>query len=418
MKNKLLICILCLLLCTGCWDKSELEDHTFVVMMGIDKADNENVTVTVAFPLTQAGSGGSKDESEYSTMSASAPSVVEALNLFGTKLAGPLSFFSTKSIVISEELARDARMLRRVLSSWRYEQMRKNTNVLISSCKASGFIKARLDNPVIDILRQEDLILEHANFSAYYTAVQFLDLIINLKTGTMDGAAMYGGLAEGAEEEGKQQQKQNEEDKEEQQKEKTQNENQSVKSGYLPGELPLEADNKSQICGLAIFSDGKMVGTLSSDEAQVYAMMTRSRTRKIMTLPDPLDSDGSIVVSILPNGKSKIRGYLTDAAPVFDITVNLNCVVENITKDTDYTTDENYAVLTEYITQVCTENMQELVTKLQGLNADILHLGDKLMRHFPTTREWDGYNWRERYGNAEIRVHVNLSIDRAGVVKA
>ncbi|MCL2035096.1 MAG: Ger(x)C family spore germination protein [Oscillospiraceae bacterium] len=390
MKYKLLACVLCLILCTGCWDKSELEDQIFVVMMGIDKHDSENVNVTVAFPMT--GASGGEDKMEYSVMRAAAPSVVEALNLFSTKLAGPLSYFSTKTIVISEELAKDEALFQRVVSSWRYEQMRNNTNVMISSCKASDFIEARMKDPIIDLLHQEDLILEQANFSAYYTPVQFLDLIINMKTGKRDGAAMYGGVAEEAKD--------------------------NVKDGYLPGEIPVESDNKTQLGGLAIFSGGKMAGALSSGEAQTYAMMIKSRTRKILTLPDPQNADGSVVVSILPNSKSKIHGHLNGGSPVFDITVNLNCIVENVTKDTDYTTDENHAVLTEEITKICTENMESLMKKLQELNADTLNLGDKLTRHFKTTQEWEDYNWNKIYKDAEIRIHVNLEIDRAGIVKA
>ena len=158
-----------------------------------------------------------------------------------------------------------------------------------------------------------------------------------------------------------------------------------------------------------------MAGALNSREAQTFAMMTRSNTRKILTLPDPLNRAGSIVVSVLPNGKSKIRSRLTDTAPVFDITVNLNCVVENITKDTDYTSDQNHALLTEYITRICAESMEQLVKKLQEeYNADILNLGIKLPRHFLTTRDWEEYNWEKRYKDAEIRIHVNLDIDRAG----
>jgi hypothetical protein len=234
--------------------------------------------------------------------------VIEALNLLGTKLAGPLSFFSAKTIVISEELAKDGIMLRRVISAWSYEQMRNNTNVLISSSDASDFIKARVKDPVIDLLRQEDLILEQANHNAYYTAVQFLDLIITMKTGGQSGVAMYGSVAkeENAE---KNEEGGNGNDVKKESAEEKEESNYDVKLKPLSNEIPVKADNKTQLAGLAIFSEGKMAGTLTAEEAQTYAMMTKSKTRKIMTLPDPLDADGSIVVSVMPNGKSKIRGY-------------------------------------------------------------------------------------------------------------
>lgn len=416
MKIKLLICILCLALCCGCWDKHELEDQTFVVMMGIDKADDKNIIVTVAFPMTQTESGGNQgnaeNSGEYSVMSIKAPTMVEALNMFSMKLAGPLSLFSAKTVVISQELA-EGGTLQHIFSSWRYEQTRNNTNVLISKCKAAEFIEARMKNPAIDPLRQEDLLLEQANYSAYYKPVQFLDLIINLKSDTADGAAMYGGIA--AKDEDKSEDKKQEEASEGE-KGSTADIKEAVKAGYLPGELPLKADNASQICGLAIFHENKMVGVLDSSEAQTYAMMTKSKTRKILTLPDPLEPDSNIVVSMLPTGKSKIRGYFAGDKPAFDIDINLHCTVECVQNDTDYTSNQNYDILTEYIRQTCAKDMRELVTKLQKeYNTDLLRLGDKLAYSFPTVQEWRDYNWPERYRDAEININVSLDIDRTGI---
>lgn len=413
-RIKVLACVLCLAMFCGCWDKHELEDQTFVVMMGIDKADDKNITVTVAFPLTQTGGvnqSNAENSGEYSIMSVKAATMVEALNMFSIKLAGPLSFFSAKTVVISQEVAAND-MLRHVFSSWRYEQTRNNTNVLVSKCKAAEFIEARMKNPVIDPLRQEDLVLEQANYSAYYKPIQFLDLIINLKSNNADGVAMYGGIAA----------KDKDEKRDDKQSESKGGEyadiKEPVKTGYLPGEIPLKADNTSQICGLAVFRQDRMVGMLDSLEAQTYAMMTQSRTRKIFTLPDPLNPDENIVVSVLPTGKSKISGSIKDGTPVFDIAINLNCTIECIQNDTDYTTDQNFALLTEYIRQTCAQNMNDLMFKLQKeYNADILGLGNKLVYNFLTTREWEAFNWRERYKDAEININVDLQIDRTGIFR-
>lgn len=419
-KVKILVCILCVAMCCGCWDKRELEDQTFVVILGIDKAENKDVTVTVAFPLTQAEGGGKQGGSgnggEYSVMSVKAATVVEALNLFSTKLAGPLALYSAKTVVISQELAEDD-MLRHVFSSWRYEETRNNTNVLISKCKASEYIEARMENSVIDPLRQEDLLLEQSNYSAYYKAVQFLDLIMDLKSDTSaDGVAMYGGIA--AKNEEKSEDKGQDKAEGKAKEEGASGIKEPVKTGYLPGEVPLKADNATQICGLAVFRGNRMAGALDSSEAQTYAMMTQSKTRKILTLPDPLNPDSDIVVSILPTRKSKIRAYFIGDTPAFDIGVNLRCTIESIQSDTDYTSDENYGVLTEYIRQTCAQNMRNLVSKLQKeYNADLLKLGDKLAYKFLTVQEWQDYHWPERYPDAQISIHVDLNIDRTGFLK-
>ena len=378
----LTICIIYIFALNGCWDKHELEDNTFIILLGIDKGDtNKNIMITVSFPLTQAGSSGEKKDGgggDYSVMSAEAPTIVEGLHLLSTKLAGPLALYSVRTIIISQELA-ESDLLNSVFSSWRYEQMGSTTSILISNCKAAEFIEARVKDPLIDPLRQEDLLLEQNNNSAYYKPVQFLDLIQDSKSNSACGVAMYGGIE--------------------------------------AEQIPVKAENETQICGLAVFRDAKMAGTLDSSEAQTYSMLTRSKSKKLLTLPDPLDSNSNISVEIMPDGKNKIKSSIRSGIPVFNINVNLRCNVECIQSSIDYTSQQNYNILTDYIKNVCTENMRNLVNKVQKeYNADILKLGNNLAYHFLTTNEWKNYNWNEKYKDAEINLNVNLDLNRAGIL--
>jgi len=405
MKSKLLICILCFVLLCGCWDKHELEDHIFVVMMGLDKAqEDDSLLVTVAFPVTQTANGGDQDSGQYAVISAKAPTVAEAMALFGVKLAGPVSLFSTKTLVISEELARDE-MLRHVLSSGQYQQMRNNTNVLISKSGAAEFIAARMENPAIDPLRQEDLLLEQANYNAYYMPMQLLDLLVNMRSDNTDAAAMYGGVAPKDEED----EDISGEDHPQENSSGSEDIKEPVRRGYLPGQVPVKSENRAQICGLAVFRGNRMVGALDSAQVQTFAMMTKSPTRKILTLPDPLSPDDNIVVSIAPTRKGRIRGYFAGDTPTFDIEVNLRTSIEYIRDDADYEQD----FLAHYIRQTCEQNMRELVATLQKeYGADLLGLGNKLVRNFLTVQKWEAFNWRERYEGAEINIHVNVRLER------
>jgi len=310
MKSKLLVCMLCLIFCCGCWDKHELEDHTFVIMLGLDKTPDGNVQVTAAFPVTQTESGGAQDSGQFSVISAQAPTVSQAKSLFGIKLAGPLSFFSTKTLVISEDLARDD-MLRHLFSSGLYEQLRNNTNVMISKSGAAEFISARIENPAIDPLRQEDLLLEQANESANYRPMQLLDFMAGLRSNNMDAAAMYGGvLPKDKEGQSGSQESAGEEKNQDKSGNNATEITQPVKIGYLPGQAPIASENTTQISGLAVFRGDRMVGALDSFETQTLNMMLNSQTRKILALPDPFSPDDVIVVSIFPTKKSRIRASI------------------------------------------------------------------------------------------------------------
>ncbi|MCL2579307.1 MAG: Ger(x)C family spore germination protein [Oscillospiraceae bacterium] len=399
MKNKLLALILCLICLGGCWDKQELEDHTFVIILGVDKADDRDLFITIAFPITQTNSGGAESQDEYSVMSAKAPTIAEAISLLNVSLAGPVSLFSTKTLVISEELARDD-LLSHLFSTWRYEQMRNNTNVIVASSIASDFVSARVENTLIDPLRQEDLLLEGAAHSAHSKPIQLLDLTGVIQTDSRDAAAMYGGLIS------------ENPNSDSESQENFDNTEAPVRSGYLPGQAPLSGHVNTQISGLAVFRGNRMVGVLDSLEAQTLSMMTRSNTRKLVTLPDPLSPEDRIVFSILPTGKSRARGSLTDDHPIFDVNVKLRANIEHIRGDADYDKD----FLAEYIRQATEKEMETLTAKLQHeLNADLLGLGDRLARNFLTVQEWEAYGWREKYRDAVINIHLDLALARSGI---
>ncbi|MCL2856500.1 MAG: Ger(x)C family spore germination protein [Oscillospiraceae bacterium] len=413
IRAKLLALVLCLCLFGGCWDKQELEDHTFVIMLGLDKAEGDQILVSVAYPVTQTNIGGAESQGDYAVVSAKASTVAGAMSLFGITLAGPLSLFSTKTLVISEELARDD-ALRHIFSSGRYEQMRNNTNVLISKTGAAEFIAARVENPAIDPLRQEDLLLEQANFSAYYRPMQLLDFMMSLQAKDMDAAAMYGGVAIKAKEEAGQNSGEgggNQGGSEQDPAGQAQSQ-EPVSRGYLPGRAPLTGQNHTQVSGLAIFSGQKMVGALDSFETQTLAMLTKSKTKKILNLPDPNSPDDTITVSIMPTKRGRTRAYLVGDTPTFEIDVHLRGNIEHIRAGAGYNQD----ALTEYVRRECLRNMEVLVDALQNqYRADLLGLGNRLARNFRTVQEWEAYGWRERYPDADIRINLTLRMENTGL---
>ena len=413
MGRALLALALCLALLCGCWDKHELEDNIFVIMLGLDKTGEDELLVSVVFPITQTNMGGAESQGDYTIISARAPTVAQAMSLFGASLAGPLSLFSTKTLVISEELARDD-MLRHIFSGGRYEQMRNNTSVVVARGSAADFIAARIENPAIDPLRSEDLLLEQANFNASYRPMQLLDFMVSLREQNMDAAAILGGVVPPPDEEenapaagagegatGTQAPPTPDTPTED-----------SFRAGFLPGEAPVGFDNRAQISGLAVFSGQRMVGTLDSFETQTLNLLLRSRTRKILSLPDPDSDDDVIIVAIRPTRAARIRGYFADDTPTFDITLNLRCSVEHQRAQSQLEGD----AIEQYVTQAVSENIEALLHKLQHeYHADLLGLGGKFVRNFLTVPAWEAYNWRERYPDAALNVHLNIHMERTGV---
>jgi len=272
-----------------------------------------------------------------------------------------------------------------------------------------------VENPAIDPLRQEDLLLEQANYSAYYRPMQLLDFMVSLQAENMDAAAMYGGVAIKAKEEAQQRgdaggganQGGSEQDPAGQVQAQ-----EPVRRGYLPGRAPITGENHTQVSGLAIFSGQRMVGALDSFETQTLDMLTKSRTRKVLSLPDPGSEDDTITVSIMPTRRGKTRAYMVGDTPTFEIDVHLRANIEHIRDGAGY----NQNFLAEYIRRECLRNMEDLVDSLQNrYHADLLGLSNRLARNFRTVQEWEAFGWRERYPDADIRINLNITMENTGL---
>ncbi|WP_053954783.1 Ger(x)C family spore germination protein [Inediibacterium massiliense] len=133
MYKKVLLCMMSILLLTGCWDKIEIEKRAFVAIVGIDKYEENKIKienteeekidqvknrylVTISYPntglLAQKGQGDAK----Y-VYSAVGDNLEDILDEFETRTGRTLNFRQTQAIVLGEKLAQDEIFVREVLDN-------------------------------------------------------------------------------------------------------------------------------------------------------------------------------------------------------------------------------------------------------------------------------------------------------------
>jgi len=75
----------------------------------------------------------------------------------------------------------------------------------------------------------------------------------------------------------------------------------------------------------------------------------------------------------------------------------------------DYREGEEEELLRQYTERYLQEEIEKLLRKAQtGYESDILRLGRYVAGSFLTIEEWESYDWRSRYKDAEINIRVNL----------
>nr|WP_154983928.1 Ger(x)C family spore germination protein [Paenibacillus xylanexedens] len=104
-----LICMFCIV-CTGCWSKVEINERTFITTLFVDTTDNPGeIEVTLSMPLpnrlSPEGSGTGK--APYASVSATAPTIADAIEKIQTDLTRKISWGHTRVIVFGQDYARE-----------------------------------------------------------------------------------------------------------------------------------------------------------------------------------------------------------------------------------------------------------------------------------------------------------------------
>ena len=128
-----------------------IDNLAYVVAIGIDKGDNEQLKLSLQISLPGGSNGESSSSSSQSssmvTNSIECSSINTGINLFNSYLGKEVNLSHCKVLVISEELASDG------ISEFLYTlmnniQFRTDSNIIISKCDANVFLESSA--PVLD----------------------------------------------------------------------------------------------------------------------------------------------------------------------------------------------------------------------------------------------------------------------------
>ncbi len=136
-----IIAFVCIGLLTGCWDKVELSDRSFIITIGLDQAGNL-LNITYNSPNLPVVTGQSESGPKLFTRTTKAKTLYEANKLYGEKSNLKINFEHTKLIIFGKEFLEDEYNLRKVLDYFnRNSQFSKTVLALATNGKAEEFLK-------------------------------------------------------------------------------------------------------------------------------------------------------------------------------------------------------------------------------------------------------------------------------------
>lgn len=395
-KIKIIPLIIIVLLLTGCWDKTEIEEVGYVAIIGLDKGENNKVKVTLLITNPQVGTSTTIQTNEPASdiITLLSTDIVTARDLASISVARRLTYTHSKAVIVSEEFAQSDKFFSLVEAAQRDRDTRREINFIVCRESAANFIKNV--NPPFDTRQAK----YYEFMVSRWKDVGFVPLsnLHRLSQRTVDNLSLF--LAAYAT------------TKQDTPKKEAENE-----GDYLAGQVDKEETNPIQMMGSAVFKKGKMIGKLTGDETRM-AVLLRPKTitnNILVTFPDPL-KEGEKISAKLILTKTKINIDIDSDSPIINVTVPVKLTITAIPSFVDYVENQkNQQILKDAIKDYLENKAMRLVKKTQREFGGEPFLWSSIARRkFWLYKDFEEYDWMKKYPKARVTVNFDVKIKDFG----
>ena len=408
----LILSLVILVLQTGCWDYTELDDNAFVVVIGFDKLDGEmanekekkrnamKVTYLIANPQvgTSALADVSQDEKANETATFIAPDFISSRDLANVFVSRRISFSHLRMIVIGEEYAKDPKTVNQLLQLTREQKVRENSVLMVSKEPAFEFLKN--NKPIFDTrihryVQATTTVTKKTGLTPYST---YKDFVQKVSEPYSSQIVMYG-------------------TNEVKEKDK------DIGAKNIAGDLAKIDGDSSELLGAAVFHKGTMVGTISGNDVRLVLLVSKQGLLESIerSFHDPLDPEHFVSLELSKHQKKPldIEVDVDGEYPKIQVTVPLKMQLLSSPGKIDYIEKEEYQKkLGEHIANQLQSEMNTLIQKAQESYGDIFDFHQVARTKFLTYKDWVAYDWEEKFKKADIEVKFDCSCRNFGDILA
>lgn len=382
-----LLIILLVSITTGCWNRRELNQLSFVMALGIDKHDNQIELSAQVANVGEIGMGPSTEGgTSVSNFHVVSPNIYEGLRKMTSLAPRELYLSHLRMLVISEELAREG--VRDVLDFFmRNEQMRPDYFVAIAKdVQAKEVLSTLTPTEKIPANKLYSSLKTSQNLWAPTLAVHVDEFVANLvalgKEPVLTGLKSNGPIA-------------------------VPNKENKLKMSDAPVGLIFTQ--------IGVFRGDRLVGWLNEQESKGYNYISGNVKSTVGHVPLP--GGGEAAIHILRT-KSKVTAIMKEGKPVFTVNLQLEGDVGEVEGSIDLTKSESIYRLEQAMEKKLKEGMEVAVSKAQKLESDIFGFGEVLHRSDPGTWKQMKSNWPSYFVKSEAIFQVDAKLRRTGKVSS
>lgn len=420
MKKCFIFLMILILIFPGCSRTVEVDGKAFVTAIGFDKGENYNLRFTFVFTAPSKNGKDSQGKEKAETIVIEAPSLYSAIEQINNFESKTIELTHTQTVVFSEELAREG-LGEYIHTLVRSSHFRPNIYMCIADKSSMEFLEKI--NPVQTYHLEKYFQLIFGKMSSNIRGdLHLYDSYFGLLSGGGVSVLPFCAINEMTIQDTDEKSEQStdsmiEKDKEEPTEGETlggtfaeNTDDYAVNS--LAGKSVSKSANSAEIQGVGVLKDGVLLAVLGRLEAINLQMITNSFPDSYITLSNPDYPDKMITCYISQKEQSKIKVDCKDK-PKVSIEINLEGDFSEVGEHAEFV--GNPSKFEEYFEAKTKESIEKFLQKITNeLDCDVCRFSEAAKSSFLTVKEWEEYNWKEKFSQCEYEVKVNLTVRTYG----
>lgn len=379
-KIILIVFIITLTLFTGCTDATEVSDIAIVAGIGLDRADDGQILVSLLLPVTRSANfgglltAGSGQKESTVLVSEKGKGIMDAYRKIEKKLSRRVFFSQNEGIFIGEKLAREG--ISEIIDFfYRHPESHLSAYIFFPKGQASDVlsIQSILERSIVEkFVKQEEL-----GFGFKISFKDFLNMMTEEGIEPVASQLVFAPVEE--------------------------------ESQSTPMTVALE--------GAAVLHKCKLVGWISAEEAR-GALWLRDEVRMgIITTNIPDEKKGGKIGLEISKSKTKINPIINNDGVEMEVKIYTKGRINENSSKLDLTNSETIHFVEEKISEDIKKRIELSLEKVQKqLKSDIYGFGTTLYRKYP--KMWNSFykeRWENEFPKVKVKVTCEVNIPEIGL---
>lgn len=368
-----------------------IDNLAFVVALGIDVADNNNLKVSFEFTdISSVSENGSTSESSSVINTVVSSSLDSAISMMNGFIGKQLSLSHCKLIIFSEEFAQRG-VSHEIYTLINNPQIRPSTNIVISKIDAESYIK--YSEPALEHLESKyyEIFPSSSKYTGYTVNATIGDFFNGLVCETCEPFAILGGINDSS------------------------NSNSNASSNNaeaISNATTLTGKRLTENIGVAVFKDDKLVGELNAIETLSFLLLKNSVDSFEVSIPNPnTQEEENIDIYLYHDVDTKINLDITNGAPHAKIDINLTGKISSVSNNSDYDDNNQLSTISNSVNNYLESIISPYLYRTsREFNSDINNIGRHGRSQFLTVNDYENFDWLENYKNCTFEVNVDTNV--------